>query len=259
MDIDLQLIRNLGSNVMGAYVSDCRVVAVNQADVDNANNAANTLSESRRIYLDQNEQSVGIEMYDAYHKTFVRYRGFEITQTVSAHTLLSDEYLHLMTTTTPFYRFSTTLTIYARMQIWSFKDRELVSVIPILTPDVITHFDLNRKLIVKIRFYGPEIYQDRGNVLCAYSYGIPNVQIFPNHLQIIAHNYGNYIFYDSRNCKTIHYDGTNTTLDVEPGYDIYYPGRREAYTIVGNRLKNVAIPNSSRRDMQERSVYHTHN
>lgn len=234
MDLAFTLVGGAYGNMLVSYISDGRIAT-------EANESFSDVFDTRRIYVQASEFNIIVEIYNAYEQAFIRYIVDECQNVTPAKTVMPKEYLHLMTSTTPFWRFDQRLTIYARSQLWKFRRGKLHSVEPIIPPDMAMHFDFQRKPIVDICDGKIIVYERNENVVLrdvGYEHYLCK---FPPHTQIIAARSlqaFSVILYNTQTKKMRFYCGDKDGAEVEAEHAVYQ-AHHNAYALVGDCMKNV--------------------
>lgn len=203
--------------------------------------------ETRRVYFYPTHISLNpletLLYYDTVTQTIKQVKGFMSFFYHQLDELMPAEYMHLMTSTTPFFISvignTTTFGFYARNMIWYFKNGELISMKPLMSECAYKNFDCAKPMKVKMmedRYY---VYQIGGNAVYKgnSSQFHEQVTLYPEHCEIISilPNHCTTIMRTKRTGQLFRCDGVrNCKISVVS--DIYARDGLHVYAVVDDCL-----------------------
>lgn len=235
-----------GGFIIATYISDGRIITIEEPHL---NGVGHGVTSTRRIYIAEGSNHAEVKIYDAFIEMILSYR----VRDLQSATVVNDAYKHLLTSTTPFYHYTKSTTIYARSQVWFFKNHQLRRVVPVIPAEFAEYFDFNREFIVEIISSNLfRVHQYKGRTIFTYDSGQHYLVKYPPELQILVSQSGLHIFYNTKTNKTT-YNRDGLDIEIESGHEEYCISD-DAYAIVDDRLKDVNLQTRLIRELRGRIV-----
>lgn len=153
-----------------AYLNNGQVIYYDQPPSNLDINLRQIRMRTRHSIFHQNK----IIYYDPFLKSLMSIDDLIVTPLRPIRAYIPDEFVHLMTATTPFYLHSQTIHLVSRGMVWTFYNRELDSLTPLMCEQFKQYFDYSKELIVQMNKFDYSVYQKDGNVIYNNTYYQPN-------------------------------------------------------------------------------------